>query len=45
MKKIPINREVILSRIREIERNIDKLARYKNVPLKEFEMGENLITW
>jgi len=41
MKKIPINREVILSRIREIERNIDKLARYKNVPLKEFEMGEN----
>jgi len=41
MKKIPVNREVILSRMREIERNIDKLTRYKNIPLKEFEMGEN----
>ncbi|MCX6089084.1 MAG: DUF86 domain-containing protein [Candidatus Atribacteria bacterium] len=41
MKKIPFNREIILSRMGEIERDIDKLSRYKKISLEEFEKGEN----
>ncbi|HOJ93527.1 MAG TPA: DUF86 domain-containing protein [Dictyoglomaceae bacterium] len=41
MNKMPLNREVILSRIREIEKDIDKLSEFKNFSLEEFKMGEN----
>ncbi len=41
MKKIPINQEVIFSRMREIEKNIDKLTIFKGISLENFKKGEN----
>ncbi len=38
---IPLNKEVILSRIREIEKGKEKLLRFKNYSLEEFKNGEN----
>ena len=41
MKKISINQEVIFSRMREIEKNIDKLTIFKGISLEKFKKGEN----
>ncbi|MCX7796352.1 MAG: DUF86 domain-containing protein [bacterium] len=41
MKKIPLNREVILDRIRIIEKSLSKLARFKDMSLEDFKSGEN----
>jgi uncharacterized protein YutE (UPF0331/DUF86 family) len=41
MKKIPINQEVIFSRMREIEKKIDKLTIFKGISLENFKKGEN----
>ncbi|MGB9810863.1 MAG: DUF86 domain-containing protein, partial [Dictyoglomus turgidum] len=38
---IPLNKEVILSRIREIEKGKEKLLRFKDYSLEEFKSGEN----
>lgn len=41
MKKNPINREIIIKRISEIEKSLKKLEEYKNLSLHEFREGEN----
>lgn len=41
MKRLPLNKEVILSRIREIEKDLNKLSRFKNYSLEEFKRDEN----
>lgn len=41
MKKVPLNKEVILSRIREIEKDLNKLSNFKSFPLEEFEKDDN----
>lgn len=41
MKRLPLNREVILSRMREIEKDLNKLLRFKNYSLEEFKKDEN----
>ncbi len=41
MKRLPLNREVILLRIREIEKDIEKLLRFKDFSFREFEADDN----
>ncbi len=39
--KIPINKQLILSRISEILKDVEKLSRFKEMDLSEFIQGEN----
>lgn len=41
MKKVPLNREVILDRIRVIEKSLYKLSAFKEISLEDFKSGEN----
>ncbi len=41
MKRLPLNSEVILLRIREIEKDIEKLLRFKDFSFREFEADDN----
>lgn len=41
MKEIPLNREVILDRIRIIEKSLFKLADFEEISLEDFKSGEN----
>ncbi|MBC7320068.1 DUF86 domain-containing protein [bacterium] len=41
MKRVPLNKEVILDRIRIIERSFHKLTEFKDIGLEDFKSGEN----
>jgi uncharacterized protein YutE (UPF0331/DUF86 family) len=41
MKKIPINKEIVIKRISIIEKSIEKLEKFKNLNFEEFDSGEN----
>lgn len=41
MKEVPINKEVLLERIRIIEKSLYKLSNFKAVSLEDFKSGEN----
>ena len=41
MKKIPLNREVIIKRLDEIDKDVQKLSTFQSLSLEEFKKGEN----
>lgn len=41
MKNIPINKEVIISRLSEIEKDLDKLSKFKDFSIQKFEENDN----
>jgi len=41
MKKIPLRKDLILSRLEEIEKDIDELNFYKGISIEEFKKGKN----
>lgn len=41
MKKIPLNKEVIIERLGEIDKDVRKLRTFQSLSLEEFERGEN----
>jgi len=41
MKQVPLNRQIVESRLREIAVDIEKLEKFKGLPPPEFEKGEN----
>ncbi len=41
MKNIPINKEVILARVSEIEKDLDRLSRFKDFSIQEFKENDN----
>ena len=41
MKQVPLNRQTMESRLREIAVDIEKLRKFKDLPLSEFNKGEN----
>ncbi|HIE44173.1 MAG TPA: DUF86 domain-containing protein [Candidatus Omnitrophica bacterium] len=41
MNKIPINREVLVTRLEEIRKDIQELETFKTIPLEKFKKGRN----
>jgi len=41
MKKIPVNKRVIIERLDEIEKDVQKLRAFQSLSLEEFKKGEN----
>ena len=41
MKKVPLNKDVILGRLSEIKRDLERLIRFQKISLPEFKTGEN----
>lgn len=39
MKRIPLNRTVLVNRLAEIERDVSELVRLRGIPLSEFTEG------
>ena len=41
MNKVPLNREVLVSRLAEISKGLKELEKFRRLPLKEFQIGYN----
>ncbi len=43
MKRLPVNKRTITLKLDEIQRCVEKLTQFKEMPLDEFIKGENFV--